>query len=207
MFVVLEGQAEVRVNGKPVATLPEQSLVGEVEFLDTLPASVEVVVLKETRLIELEMKELRRKDRAIPKEEAIALLNKAEYGVLSTVTEDGKPYGVPLNFCFIDQCIYFHCAVEGRKIENIKKNKFVSFCAVGNTEVLPDKFATRYESVIVSGEVEEVFDINKQIALEGLLHKYSPEFIDKGLEYIEAFIKKARVFKININQLSGKARR
>lgn len=34
MFIVLDGQAEVRVNGKLVATLPEQSLVGEVEFLD-----------------------------------------------------------------------------------------------------------------------------------------------------------------------------
>jgi hypothetical protein len=38
------------------------------------------------------MKELRRKDRAITEDEAIALLNKAEYGVLSTVTENGKPY-------------------------------------------------------------------------------------------------------------------
>jgi hypothetical protein len=32
------------------------------------------------------MKELRRKDRALTEEEAVALLNKAEYGVLSTVT-------------------------------------------------------------------------------------------------------------------------
>ena len=53
MFIVLEGQAEVRVNGKLVATLPEQSLVGEIEFLDMLPASADVVVIKETRLIEL----------------------------------------------------------------------------------------------------------------------------------------------------------
>ena len=53
MFIVLEGQAEVRVNGKLVAALPEQSLVGEVEFLDMLPASADVVILKETHLIEL----------------------------------------------------------------------------------------------------------------------------------------------------------
>ena len=95
------------------------------------------------------MKELRRKDRAITEEEAVALLNKAEYGVLSTVSENGKPYGVPLNFCVINHCIYFHCAVEGQKIDNIKQNKSVSFCAVGNTEILPDKFGTKYESVIV----------------------------------------------------------
>ena len=54
------------------------------------------------------MKESRRKDRAIPKEKAIALLKKAEYGVPSTVDEDGTPYGVPLNFCVIDHSIYFH---------------------------------------------------------------------------------------------------
>jgi len=152
------------------------------------------------------MKELRRKDRAITEEEAIALLNKAEYGVLSTVSENGKPYGVPLNFCVINHCIYFHCAVEGQKIDNINQNKSVSFCAVGNTEILPDKFGTKYESIIVSGEVEEVFDMNKQSAMEGLLHKYSSEFIDKGIKYIEGLREKTRVFKITINKLTGKAR-
>jgi len=152
------------------------------------------------------MKELRRKDRAITEAEAVALLNRAEYGVLSTAAENGKPYGVPLNFCIIDDCIYFHCAVEGQKIDNIKQNKFVSFCAVGNTELLPDKFGTKYESVIVSGEVEEVFDMNKQMAMEGLLHKYSSEFFDKGIKYIEGLRDKTRVFKITINTLTGKAR-
>ena len=53
MFIVLESQAEVRVSGKLVATLPEQSLVGEIEFLDTLPASADVVIFKDTRLVEL----------------------------------------------------------------------------------------------------------------------------------------------------------
>jgi len=152
------------------------------------------------------MKKLRRKDRAITEEEAVALLNKAEYGILSTVSENGKPYGVPLNFCIINDCIYFHCAVEGQKIDNIKQNKFVSFCAVGNTELLPDKFGTKYESIIVSGEVEEVFDMNKQKAMEGLLHKYSSEFFDKGIKYIEGLRDKTRVFKITINTLTGKAR-
>ena len=153
------------------------------------------------------MKELRRKDRAITEEEAVALLNKAEYGVLSTVSENRKPYGVPLNFCIINDCIYFHCAVEGQKIDNIKQNESVQFCAVGNTEILPDKFGTIYESVIVTGEVEEVFELDKQRGLEGLLYKYSPDFIDQGKKYIDTLRDKTRVFKITINSLSGKARR
>lgn len=153
------------------------------------------------------MKELRRKDRAITEEEAVALLNRAEFGVLSTVAENGKPYGVPLSFCVIEHCIYFHCAVEGQKIDNFEHNKSVSFCAVGKTEILPDKFGTKYESVIASGEIEEVYDMDKQLALEGLLHKYSPEFIDKGIEYIEGLREKTRVFKITIHKLTGKARK
>jgi hypothetical protein len=153
------------------------------------------------------MRELRRKDRVITDDDAIAILNKAEYGVLSTISPDGKPYGVPLNFCMIDNCVYFHSAIEGRKIDNIQKNNHVSFCAVGNTEILPDKFGTKYESVILSGEVVEIFNEDKQIALEGLLKKYSSDYFIKGLEYIETLKAKTRVFKIRITHLSGKARR
>ena len=53
MFIILEGRAEVRVNGKHFVTLSGQSLVGEIEFLDMLPASADVFLLKETGLIEL----------------------------------------------------------------------------------------------------------------------------------------------------------
>ncbi len=54
MFIILEGMAEVRVNGKLVAALPQQSLVGELEFLDGLSAGADVVILQETDLIELD---------------------------------------------------------------------------------------------------------------------------------------------------------
>ena len=57
------------------------------------------------------MKESRRDDRAISEESAKALLENAEYGILSVVSRTGEPYGVPLNFCIIDNCIYFHSAV------------------------------------------------------------------------------------------------
>ena len=153
------------------------------------------------------MRELRRKDRAITSEEAISVLNKAEFGVLSTVCPDGKPYGVPLNFCLIDHAIYFHCALEGQKIDNVEKNKSVSFCAVGATEIMPEKFGTRYESVLVSGTILEAFENEKQMALEGMLNKYSPNHLERGIEYIENLKGKTRVFKIIINDLTGKARR
>ena len=62
---------------------------------------------------------MRRKDKEIGTDEAINLLTKCEYGVLSTVGNDGQPYGVPLNYTYKDNCIYFHCALKGHKIDNI----------------------------------------------------------------------------------------
>jgi signal-transduction protein with cAMP-binding, CBS, and nucleotidyltransferase domain len=53
MFIILEGKAEVRVNGKHIVTLSGQHLLGEIEFLDKLPASADVFLLEEADLIEL----------------------------------------------------------------------------------------------------------------------------------------------------------
>ena len=83
----------------------------------------------------------------------------------------------------------------------------VSFCVVGNTEVLPDQFATRYESAIISGTATEVFEEEKQLALEGLLAKYSAAYRLEGLNYIRAKGERTRVVRIGIDSICGKARR
>ena len=54
MFIILRSQAEVRVNGKRVLTLTGQPLVGEIEFLDMRPACADVLLLKDTDLIEVD---------------------------------------------------------------------------------------------------------------------------------------------------------
>ncbi|MEN8191918.1 MAG: pyridoxamine 5'-phosphate oxidase family protein [Bacteroidota bacterium] len=153
------------------------------------------------------MKSMRRKDREITKEEAIQLLKTCDYGVLSTSTNDALPYGIPLSYCFINDAIYFHSALEGKKLDNFDENNSVSFCVVGETEVLQQKFSTKYESVIIEGIIEEVFDKEKQLGLEGLIKKYSPDFVDEGLKYIDRAKDTTAVFKIEIKSLTGKARR
>jgi nitroimidazol reductase NimA-like FMN-containing flavoprotein (pyridoxamine 5'-phosphate oxidase superfamily) len=47
------------------------------------------------------VRELRRKDRGMTEAEARDLLERGEYGVLSTRGPDGAPYGIPLNYCVI----------------------------------------------------------------------------------------------------------
>lgn len=150
---------------------------------------------------------MRRKDRLISSAEAFSILEKGEYGILGTVSPDHEPYGVPVNYYLLDGFIYFHCAPEGTKINNIISHPKVSFCVVGRTQVLPDQFGTNYESCIVQGTAFEAFEEEKQQALEGIVHKYSPGFVSEGVDYIEKLKNHARVFKISIESISGKAKR
>ena len=53
MFIILDGRAEIRVNGTYLLTLSGQPLVGEIEFLDMLPATADVILLSDTHIIEL----------------------------------------------------------------------------------------------------------------------------------------------------------
>ncbi|MBS5883884.1 pyridoxamine 5'-phosphate oxidase family protein [Clostridium sp.] len=152
-------------------------------------------------------KEIRRKDRKIEISEAIDILEICEYGVLSTVNENGYPYGVPLSYVYANDSIYFHSAVEGHKLENIKDNDKVSFCVVGKTDVLSDKFSTKYESVIIFGRAKEVFEDEKKEALLELIKKYSVDYMEKGKAYIENASLRTKVIKVSIDHISGKARR
>jgi len=156
---------------------------------------------------EIRVKSIRRSDRKITIQEAKKVLENAEYGVLSTVGNDGQPYGMPLSYAYKNNSIYFHCALSGQKLDNIESNAKVSFCVVGKTKVLPDKFGTEYESAVVFGVVSEVKGTERRDALLWLLEKYCHDFIEEGKQYIEQKNKATRVFKVEIRHISGKARR
>jgi hypothetical protein len=153
------------------------------------------------------MHKIRREDRTIIADDAFEILKNAEFGILSTVDKENQPYGVPLSFCVYNKNIYFHCAKEGYKINNLDSNSKVSFCVVGNTKILPDQFSTNYESTIVFGRAEEVFDDEKYKALEQLIFKYSKDFFEEGVKYINASKENTKVYKISIEFISGKARK
>jgi hypothetical protein len=75
---------------------------------------------------------------------------------------------------------------------------------VGSTEVMPDKFGTKYESVILTGIAIEVFAETKRNGLEGLLQKYSSNYMESGFKYIDKLTDKTKVFEIEIQNISGK---
>ena len=149
---------------------------------------------------------MRRKDRALPEQEAVQLLQNGEYGVLSTVDKDAQPYGVPLNFVYMDGSIYFHCALTGHKLENIAINDKVSFCVIGRTEVQPAEFSTGYESAIVFGRAAVVLGEERHQALLGLLEKYCSDFLEEGIAYIDKLDEQTNVVRVKIDKITGKAK-
>lgn len=150
--------------------------------------------------------EMRRSDRKMSEKEAIEVLSKCSYGILSTISGSGFPYGVPVNYICDNGFIYFHCAANtGHKLKNIDSNPNVCFTVVGNVTVIPEKFTTSYESVIVFGTAEKINGIDKQTALERIIEKYSPQFKKEGIEYISKAFKATDIIKMTPLQVTGKS--
>lgn len=154
-------------------------------------------------------RQIRRKDRALPKAEARGLLERGEYGVLGTASAAGLPYTTPLSYIVKGQTIYFHCAPTGQKIENIAAQPRVCFSVVGKTKpVYAGNFTTLYESMVVFGTAHPVLDkTEKTQALMALCQKYLPAHMDKAAGDIAHSMQATAVYAIAIEHITGKAKR
>ena len=148
---------------------------------------------------------VRRQDRLLDIENALALLSNGEYGFLAFGDETGG-YGIPINFVFSTGSIYFHCAPEGEKLRYTDRN--VCFCVVGSTTVQSSKFTTGYESVLAFGKIRTVEEnVERMIAIELLIDKYSPEHKEIGLEYAKKSFHRTKILRLNIEKVSGKCKK
>ena len=151
--------------------------------------------------------EMRRKERLADLQTAERILEKAEYGVLSTVGSDGFPYVVPLNFAYDGKKIYFHCAKNaGHKQANLDYSDKVCFTVVDNPQVIAKELTTRYGSAVVFGTAEKT-ENNKRYALELLAKKYAPDLPDIGKSEIEKFYSVTDIYEISIIKISAKVNR
>ena len=152
---------------------------------------------------------MRRKDRALSDADTLQLLEKCEYGVLSTVSRDGHPCATPLSYVVMDGAIYLHSAKTGLKIDNIDFCNKVCFCVVGATEpVYETNFTTYYESVLVYGTASKVEDVvEKHRSLMFIAEKYLPEHMDKAEGDITHSFNRTEVIKISMDKVTGKAKR
>lgn len=151
--------------------------------------------------------QMRNQKREITKEEAYTILEAGEYGTLSSIDAGGQPYGVPLSYVVIDSAVYFHCASEGHKIDNIQYSDKVCFSVVGKAVTDVPGFTVRYESVVVFGKAQQAPKEEWQNVLMALCTKYSPGYEEKARENIKKWSNNLNIIKITIDHITGKANR
>ncbi len=117
----------------------------------------------------------------LSEEQMDALLERARYGVISTVGEDGYPYGTPVNFVVLDGRIFFHGRKVGEKVSNLKRDPRCCFTVVeeqgfercGNGAC---DTTSLYECVIIRGKVRTIEDdAEKMRILRATVDKLTPE--------------------------------
>jgi hypothetical protein len=151
---------------------------------------------------------MRRKDRETSREFALEIVDKCEYAVLSVIDADGLPYCVPITIVRDGEAVYFHCAKDGAKIDAMRKNPNVCLACVGNTNRLKDKFTTEFESAIVKGKAEEVYDENEKIhALKLLCERHTPTNMANFDAAIERSLSRTAIWKISVVSITGKQKK
>ena len=152
--------------------------------------------------------EMRRKDREESREAALAVIDRANFGVMATTGADGQSYATALSFVRDGGILYFHCAPIGRKIDNMRRDGRVCVSFVGELSFPEDDFTVIYESALVFGRAEEITDeAGKIYALRRICERFTPANMAAFDAAIEKSLKVTGVWKISIDSLTGKRRR
>jgi len=147
--------------------------------------------------------------------EMVRILASTNIGRLATVDVDGYPYITPVNFVFHEGCVYFHCAPEGEKLDNLARSPRVCFevdvplayLEVGfNPERNPCRTHQFYHCVIIRGTARVVDDgALKTTVLNALVAKHEGNRDFPAITPESAGYKTCRVVEIRPERMTGKS--
>lgn len=164
------------------------------------------VVAKDAVGVREMFRELIRKNKQIPMEECIQILNKGLRGVLSVLGDDDYPYGMPMNHFYNEEDgkIYFHCGKKGHRLDALKKHDKVSFCVYDEGYRNDGEWALNIKSVIVFGRMKVVEDSEKVVDIsKKLSHKFTRD--DTYIkEEIEKYAKQTLLLELTPEHMCGK---
>ena len=160
--------------------------------------------------------EMRRKDREITdKDWIVALLNRADYGVLATC-KDGQPFTVARNFAYDPErhAIFFHGARKGRTFESVGEGTPANLNVSEMGEwIIADRamnFGVKYKGVVVFGtlHIEDDPDEMKR-GLQLLMDKHFSH-LKPDVDYeatTDTDLKVTAVLRLDVESWSGKEKK
>jgi hypothetical protein len=149
---------------------------------------------------------LRRKEKQIIERKEIDAVMHASPVCRMAMARDNQPYLVPLSFGYDGSAVYIHTAAQGKKIDFIQANPRVCIEFEHQVSVIRDdnlacKWSFKFESVIGFGTIRELRDPEqKQQGLDQIMRHYS----DKAWTFDPKAVEKTRVWRIDLESLSGK---
>jgi len=150
---------------------------------------------------------MRRKDKEITSRAEIESIIRNAWVCRLAMVDNGRPYIVPLCFGFRDNTLYFHSALNGKKIDILKENNRVCFELDGDHQIEKGENACdwgiRYRSVIGFGTASFVTDPGeKRQALDVIMAQYSAQ--DGTWVYPDNQIHATAIIKVTIDRMTGK---
>ena len=148
---------------------------------------------------------MRKKDSEIKDiNEIEEIIKKATHCRIGLVDSD-EPYVFPVNFGHERNALYFHGALEGRKVEIIKKNNKICFEIDTDVEVVtsekPCTWTMKYRSVIGIGRAYFLKNDEEKSHGLGLIMK---QYSESEFRFPKSTLDKSLVVKVEINSISGK---
>jgi len=121
------------------------------------------------------------------------------------LSENNSPYIIPVCFGYKDNCLYFHSANAGKKIDIIKKNNNICFEFDDYDGLLisenPCDWDLKYCSVIGFGKASIIQEFDEKIkALNIIIEHYS----DSSYEFKKKSIDAVTIIKVEIKNITGK---
>lgn len=147
---------------------------------------------------------MRKKSREMSSEWALEVMRKAPFITVSFTRPDGTAYGVPLSLACTDaQTWYFHCALEGDKLEAIAAHPEVCLSAVARcmptVGPLDQSFTLQFKSAIAFGIAEVVTDEAEKIeAMRAICVRFLPEHMAAFDAAIERSLARTAVVRIKL---------
>jgi hypothetical protein len=142
------------------------------------------------------------------KAEIEAIILACKHCVVSTVSPEGMPYSVPMNFAYHKGQIILHSAPNGTHLQNIEQNNNVCvvFCTDGTLVYQHKEVACSYrmraESVICFGKVRFVEVVADKMLL---MNKLMAHYTQNEFKYSKPAIENVKVWVMDIEKMTGKA--
>ncbi|MDD5220219.1 MAG: pyridoxamine 5'-phosphate oxidase family protein [Candidatus Bipolaricaulis sp.] len=148
---------------------------------------------------------MRRSDREIKDRATIDRVLHAATVCRLALCDGERPYIIPMSYGYDGNCLYFHCASQGRKLDLIRRNPNGGFEVDVGVEIVRGAAACswglRYQSVVGSGRVTVVADLEeKRRGLAALMAHYGGT--DDGVP--DEAIRSLCILRLDVAEVSGK---